>query len=169
MNPSPTLVEEQGDPCRSPANLPYSPSGFFSTDAFADQLLEDIDEAVSANEPFFSCLTFTAPHWPLQAPKRLRRKYEGKYDEGPAALRVRRLARLEEMGMIPKDTTPHPVVNALKIPEWDDMNDEQRKKSVKAMETYAAMVEHIDEAVGRVLDRLDKMGVADNTVSWLSG
>lgn len=86
------------------------------------------------------------------------------YDDGPAALRLRRLARLEELGLIPKDTTPHPVVNALKIPEWDDMDDEQKKSSSRAMETYAAMVEHIDEAVGRAVDKLDELGIVDNTV-----
>lgn len=151
-------------PPPSPANFPYSPSGFFSTDSFADKLLEYIGEAKSDNKPFFSCLTFTAPHWPLQAPKRLRDKYKGVYDDGPAALRLKRLARLEEMGLIPKEVTPHPVLNPLAIPEWDEMDGDQRKKSVRAMETYAAMVEHIDEAVGRVMKGLEEMGVADDTV-----
>lgn len=151
----------------SPANIPYSPSGFFSTDSFADQLLDYIGEAKTDDKPFFACLTFTAPHWPLQAPKRLRDKYKGMYDEGPAALRLKRLARLEEMGIIPKETTPHPVVNAFEIREWDDMDKHQKSVSARAMETYAAMVEHIDEAVGRVIQGLDQMKLSDDTVSYV--
>lgn len=80
-------------------------------------MLEYIDESVSEKKLFFSCLTYTAPHWPLQAPKRLRDKYKGLYDDGPAALRLKRLAQLEEMGLIPRDVTPHPVVNGLKVPK----------------------------------------------------
>ena len=68
------------------------------------------------------------------------------------------------MGLIPTDATPHPFVNALNEKEWDELSDEQKKDSARAMEVYAAMVEHIDEAVGRVLDKLEKLGVADNTV-----
>lgn len=149
----------------SPVNFPYSPNGFFSTDSFTDKLMEYIGESAADKKPFFSCLTFTAPHWPLQAPKRLREKYKGMYDDGPAALRLRRLARLEELGLIPKDVTPHPVLNPLQICEWEQMDDMQRKKSIRAMETYAAMVEHIDEAVGRVLTGIEDMGLSDDTVS----
>jgi arylsulfatase len=89
------------------------------------------------------------------------------YDDGPAALRLKRLAQLEEMMLIPKDVTPHPVMNPLNIREWDEMDDVQRKKSIRAMETYAAMVEHIDEAVGRVMRGLEDMGVADDTVNLI--
>lgn len=44
------------------------------------------------------------------------------------------------------------------------MDEQQRKKSCRAMETYAAMVEHIDDAVGRVLKKIDNSGLADNIV-----
>jgi arylsulfatase A-like enzyme len=84
------------------------------------------------------------------------------YADGPDALRLKRLAKLQELGLVPKDITPHPVV-ADEVKAWDDMSDDERAKSARAMEVFAAMVECIDVNVGKVYDFLEKSGELDNT------
>ncbi|RYP61060.1 hypothetical protein DL769_007884 [Monosporascus sp. CRB-8-3] len=64
-------------------------------------------------KPFFSYLAYAAPHWPLQELKEVRDLYKGVYDEGPTKLRQRRLERLIELGLVPKDMEPAPMVGLL--------------------------------------------------------
>lgn len=71
------------------------------------------------------------------------------YDDGPDALRLRRLEQLKKLGLIPEDVNPHPVVSE-DSPEWADMTPEQKAKSSRAMECFAGMVECIDTNVGKV-------------------
>ena len=74
---------------------------------------------------------------------------------------------MQNLGISDPGVVEHVMVNPFGVPEWDDLNDEQRAMSARAMETYAAMVEQIDENVGRVIDQLEKDGDLDNTVSSL--
>lgn len=90
--------------------------------------------------PFFAYYPFSAPHWPLQAPKEFVDHYKGVYDEGPESLRQARLQKLKDLGMIPQDVKPHPVV-ADEVKGWDQMTDHERKMSCRAMEAYSGMVE----------------------------
>ena len=91
--------------------------------------------AALAEKPFFAYYAFTAPHWPLQAPKAVRDRYKGMYDDGPLALRTRRLQQLRKLGLIDKDATAHPLINPQKLPEWDSMTPEEKQMSSRAMET----------------------------------
>ena len=77
----------------------------------------------------------------MQAPKEMRDKYKGLYDEGPGVLREKRLKRLKELGLIAEDVTPHPVANPFDIAEWDAMTPEQKTKSARAMETVSTEFE----------------------------
>ncbi|VVT51199.1 uncharacterized protein SAPINGB_P003017 [Magnusiomyces paraingens] len=140
------------------------PKDFYSSDFYADKFVEFLGNHLDKNEeqPFFGLLTFTAPHWPLQAPQEIIAKYKGVYDDGPAALRQKRLARQKELGLIPNDVEPHPVV-PLGSPEWETLNDDQKAKSVRAMETFAAMVERLDWNVGKVVSSLEARGELENT------
>ena len=90
-------------------------------------------------------------------------KYRGRYDAGPDALREGRLATLKRLGLCPHDVVPHPVV-ADGAPEWADMTDEERAISARSMEVYAAMVDRMDQNIGRVIDYLTETGELDNTV-----
>lgn len=73
--------------------------------------------------PFFAYLAFSAPHWPLQCPKEDRDKYKGAYDNGPEALRVRRLARMQRKGLIPEGVDAHEVIASESSKEWSQMTD----------------------------------------------
>ncbi|KAF2483066.1 putative arylsulfatase [Neohortaea acidophila] len=148
----------------------HLPKGWYSSNSYGDTLLQylkdwkaDNDKADETNHrPFFAYLPFTAPHWPLHAPQEYIQHYRGMYDDGPDALRLRRLARLKELGLVDKDVEPHPVV-ASEVSEWDDMSAEARQLSARAMETYSGMVECIDHNVGKVVDYLEGIGELENT------
>ncbi|TKX25985.1 sulfatase-like protein 2 [Elsinoe australis] len=140
------------------------PDGWYSSNGYGDKMtgyLRDRKEG-GDERPFFAYLPFTAPHWPLQAPDEYIEHYKGVYDEGPDVLREKRLARMKEMGLVGQDAEPHPVV-ADEVKPWAEMGDLERKKSAKAMEVFAAMVECIDANVGKVVDYLESTGELDNT------
>lgn len=140
------------------------PDRFYSSDFYADKLIEYLRED-GQRRPFFAYLPFSAPHWPLQAPKESCDKYRDMYSEGPAALRLRRLARLKEMGLVSENVVPHEVVTGGADPgDWEDMLPEERAKSARSMETYAGMVDRMDENIGRVIQYLKESDQYDNTV-----
>ncbi|RHZ66531.1 arylsulfatase [Aspergillus thermomutatus] len=140
------------------------PEGWYSSDGYGDKMLQYLSDWHERKDerPFFAYLPFTAPHWPLQAPREYIDHYRSVYDDGPDALRLKRLQRLKELGMIRPDVEPHPVV-AEEVKEWADYTPEEKKKSCTAMEVYAGMVECIDANVGKVVDYLASIGELDNT------
>jgi len=141
------------------------PSDFYSTRTFTDKMLNFLRDrtAEEREQPFLACLTYTAPHWPLQAPPEVIAKYRGKYDGGPETLRQARLAALRRLKLVPEDVEAAPVL-AMGTTAWDELSGEERAKSAKAMEIFAAMVDEMDVQIGRVLDYLrDEDGSLDET------
>ena len=144
------------------------PDGWYSSDGYGDKMVQYLRDwkndkkKKDAEHPVFAYLPFTAPHWPLQAPRQYIDHYRGIYDDGPEVLRQKRLRNLKELGMIPEDVEPHPVV-ADEIKAWDDFTPEEKKKSCVAMEVYAGMVECIDANVGKVIAELESIGELENT------
>lgn len=141
------------------------PEGWYSSDGYGDKMLKYLKERNETKDerPFFGYFPFTAPHWPLQAPPEYVAHYKGVYDDGPDALRLKRLRRLKDLGMIAHDVEPHPVV-ADEVKEWKDLTAEEKAKSCRAMEVFAAMVECIDANVGKVVNYLEETGELDNTL-----
>lgn len=87
------------------------------------------------------------------------------YDDGPYALRKRRLAKLRELGIVDQSVVPHEVETKTQgVGEWHELTPEERKLSSRAMEAYAGMVDSIDENVGKVVDYLKANGEYDNTL-----
>lgn len=139
------------------------PADFYSSDYFTDKLLDYLtDDTARAGRPFFAYLPFSAPHWPLQAHRDDIAKYQGVYDAGPEVLRQKRLDRVRELGLVGADATIHPVLAKTKF--WDELSDTDKKQSARTMEVYAAMVDRLDQNVGRVIDHLKKTGQYDNTI-----
>ncbi|RKL46125.1 Arylsulfatase [Fusarium proliferatum] len=135
------------------------PKDFYSTTTFSEKLIDYLKDRKDTEQPFFAYLPFTAPHWPLQAPRETIEKYRGIYDEGPVALRKRRLANLVKLGLISEDTEPAPMTVEL----WDKMSPAEKAESARKMEVYAAMVDLIDVNIGRVVDYLDSVDELENT------
>ncbi|WVF67032.1 hypothetical protein IAT40_001775 [Kwoniella sp. CBS 6097] len=160
----PPLYVEDGVKVQPEANTTNTSNGFYSSDFYADNLIKYLRSRTDEEntKPFFAFLPFSAPHWPLQCLPQDRDLYKGMYDNGPEALRKRRLERLIELDLVKADVVPHEVV--AKTAEWDEMTPAQRRMSSRAMEVYAGMVTAMDRAIGRVIDHLDATGVLDNTV-----
>lgn len=107
-------------------------------------------------KPFFAYLPFSAPHWPLQCSQADRDRYEGVYDDGPEALRLRRLERMKKLGLIPEDVVPHEVVAGPMSMEWEEMTPYERKCSARSMQCFAGMVDNIDQNVGKIVQYLKR-------------
>lgn len=137
------------------------PAGFYSSDYYASQMIDYLNEAGS-HRPFFAYLAFTAPHWPLQAPAALIQKYLDRYQDGPAALRERRLQGLLREGILERPVAPRPFVPG--GTPWQELSPEQRTRETRKMAVFAAMVDSLDANVGRVLDHLRRTGQLDSTI-----
>lgn len=136
------------------------PEDFYSSDFYTDYIIDSIKQG-EAEKPWFAYLAFTAPHWPLQAADEEVAKYEGMYDEGYEVLRAKRIAAGKEAGVIPMDAQPYPKLD--KIADWSDLSAEEKKVSAKEMEIYAAMVDVMDQNIGRLISYLKETGQYDNT------
>lgn len=110
--------------------------------------LEERTEGEKA-KPFFSYLAYAAPHWPLQAPQKDINKHAGKYDDGPKALRHRRLEALKERCLVPKDVRSTLMIGKM-AREWAEMDAAEKRHSTRRMETYAAMVNLLDQNISRI-------------------
>lgn len=155
----PPLFQENGKKLDPEIDIPQD---FYSTDYFTDKGLEFINSSKRDGRPFFGCLTYTAPHWPYQAPPERIAKYKGKYDAGPENLRRQRLTNAAKLGIINEDVIPHPIKTMRKF--WTELTDKERAIESKIMETYAAMVEILDENIGKLIDQLKESGELDNTL-----
>lgn len=138
----------------------YAPRGaYYYTDAIADNACQYIDEQcrTSRDKPFFMYVAFTAAHWPMQAPADEIAKYAGKYDGGYEPVRLARFERLKQMGLInPRwDLSPQ-------AEDWNNVPDE--KWEARCMEVYAAMVDRMDQGIGRIVQTLSRDGKLDDTL-----
>jgi arylsulfatase A-like enzyme len=157
-----TLVEANaGSTYRENGKLSTYPVGQYSADVFASRMIGYLKDAKTAGKPFFAYLTFTEPHWPLQAPEADVARYKGKYADGYEALRLRRLARMKDLGLIDKDVQPSPF---LSVKPWADLTPEEQARASRKMEIYAAMVDRMDQNIGRVVSALKANGQYDDTV-----
>jgi len=158
---------QNGGPALEPATytedgrLAAYPVGTYSSDFYAETLIDYISTDTEGDRPFFAYLAFTAPHWPLQAPRDLIEKYEGRYDAGPQVLREARLARMGELGLLDEELLN---ANLPPLDVWDGMSATERQIASRNMEIYAAMVDSMDQNVGKVLDHLRRTDQFDNTV-----
>ncbi|OPZ17088.1 MAG: Arylsulfatase [candidate division BRC1 bacterium ADurb.BinA364] len=143
----------------------YTPDdpNFYTTDAFTDyaiSYLEDSQTPEKAGKPFFLYLAYTAPHYPLQAPEEDIARYRGKYMIGWDELRAQRRARQVEMGLIdPAWAFPDRDEKSMPWSQADDKEEWDLKMAV-----YAAMVDRMDQNIGRLLARLRELGQEQNTL-----
>lgn len=142
--------------------FPYTPeqSDFYTTDYFTNYAIEFVAEADRKNKPFFLYLAYTAPHDPLMAWPDDISKYRGKYDEGYEVIRERRYQKQLASGLI--DSTyklSDPTYRS-----WDALDPDEQKLETEKMEVYAAMIDRMDQNIGRLLEELKKSGQLDNTV-----
>jgi arylsulfatase len=160
-----------------------SRAGYYSTVAIADHAIGWLKEHAEKHrdKPFFTYLAFTAPHFPIQAlPKDIAR-YKDTYAEGWEKTRARRYQRQREMGLINcKLASPEPKVippksraaylkllgsgETLYAVPWKTLSAEQKQLQAQKEAIHAAMIDRLDQEVGRVIKQLKAMGAYDNTI-----
>ena len=143
---------------------PAKDGKFYTTDANADYAIKFIEESKKENpeKPFFMYLAFNAPHGPLQAWPEDIAKYRGKYKAGWDKLREQRYQRLIELGILKKEwaLSPRPET----IPAWDTLTEVEKDFEDLRMSIFAAMVDRMDQAIGRVLAKVRELGEEENTL-----
>ncbi len=140
--------------------LELEPSGYYFTNAITDNAVDMIQDNTDSGKPFFLHVTYTAPHWPLHALEEDIARYEGKYRGGWEALRTSRHEQLKGLGILdskweisPRDKDAHPW-SETPNQDWHDLR----------MAVYAAQIDRVDQGVGRILAKLQELGVEDNTL-----
>lgn len=132
---------------------------FYTTDAFTDHAISFIKET---EKPFFLYLAYTAPHWPIQAHEEDIAKYRGKYKDGWDKLRKARHDRQVKMGLIDPSWKFPP--RDKDVPAWDSLTEEKRDEMELRMAIYAAMVDRLDQNVGKLIKHLKDTNRFDNTL-----
>lgn len=145
----------------TPENDPeYNPEGtWYYTDAISDNTVNYLESHFKnhANKPFFHYVAYTSAHWPMHALPRDIAKYDGKYDEGYTPAYQARLEKMKQLGLIdPKWEIPGPVGDWSKVElkEWESA----------CMEVYAAMVDNMDQGIGRIVKCLEEHKQLENTL-----
>ncbi|MEO2088988.1 MAG: sulfatase-like hydrolase/transferase, partial [Gemmataceae bacterium] len=152
-----TLVRD--DAMISPhADVEYTPKTFYYTDAIGDHAVRFVGDHAKdhASKPFFLYVAFTAAHWPMHALPEDIKKYQGKYDGGYEPVRKARFEKAAKLGLIdPKQSmTPGPDWAAVKDKKWE----------AACMEVYVAMIDRMDQNVGKLVAELKRTGQLENTL-----
>jgi arylsulfatase len=177
FNPKRTFLDDVLQPPVQPG------SGFYSTVAYADHAIRCLKEhAVQfAGQPFFSYLAFTVPHFPLQALPKDIAKYRGRYQKGWDVFRTERFRRQKEMGIVdgvlspmePDIIAPSGTAEQLRLIgsgeirqafAWDSLTNEQRDLQAAKLAIHAAMVDRMDQEIGRVIEQIKAMGALEDTL-----
>jgi arylsulfatase A-like enzyme len=116
-------------------NLEPGPPGEYLTDRLTDEAINFLD-TVAGKKPFLLYLSHYAVHEPIRAREEIIEKYRKKAAELPET----------------------------DIPEFlTDINNSYSRQ-IQIHPVYAAMVESVDESIGRIMDRIQELGIADNTI-----
>ena len=141
------------------ADADYKPREFYYTDAINDQASRFIAEhhQRSPEQPFFLYMAHTAAHWPMHAKDSDIAKYKGRYDTGYDAIRSARLDKMKRLGLLDPQWQVTPQAG-----DWS--NVENKAWESRCMEVFAAMIDCMDQGIGRVVETLKKSGQFDNTL-----
>ena len=137
-----------------------SEPGFYLTDAISDNAVRMIEESAALGRPFFQYVAYTAPHWPLHAPEEAVARHVGKYRKGWDALRTARHEEMKGLGILDSRWKISPRDED--VPPWDDASDKEWEDL--RMAVYAAQVEIMDQGIGRIVKRLESLGILDDTL-----
>ncbi len=154
----------------------YEEGAFHATDATTDYAVAFLrhHQEAAGDDPFFLYLAYQAPHFPLHAPKELIDKYVPIYEKGWDKIRDERWERLQKMGYfnqyvsLPSVSDMPPWHDEHAVPtrrrSWENLSDVQRADQARRMATFAAMIDQMDQGIGKTVAQLKAMGELDNTL-----
>ena len=127
----------------------------------SQSMIRDLTSLVP-ERPFFLYLAFGAMHSPHQAPESYLEKYRGRFDAGWDVVRAEWFDRQLAHGIIPPGTrlAPHnPGVRP-----WTDLSKNEQLFACRLQEAFAAMLDHTDHEIGRLMEFLKGIGRWENTL-----
>ena len=142
---------------------PAVPDGeeYYYTDKIGSEAVRQIEKFAKSDKPFFQYVAFTAAHWPMHAPEKSIHKYLERYEGGWDKLRNERYARMLKMGIIDKERFPLPEREG-RVKDWESIDHKPWR--IRNQAIYAAMVDHMDQAVGQIVGALKRTKQFENTL-----
>jgi len=137
----------------------YKPEKFYYTNAISDNAVKYLREhgEESPDKPFFMYVAYTAAHWPMHALEKDIDKYRGKFDKGYGYYRAQRFAKLKQLGLISDDWDMSEQAG-----DWERV--ENKEWEARCMEVYSAMIDCMDQGIGRIISELKRQNEFDNTL-----
>jgi len=136
-------------------------TGYYHTSAISDTAVAYIREYSKEEKPFFLYVAETAPHWPLMALPEDIKKYENTYKVGWDAIREMRYKKMIKFGLI-DSTKAHLSPRWSSDLKWED--NPNKDWDARAMAVHAAMIDRMDQGIGRILNALKETGQLENTL-----
>ena len=142
--------------------------GYHLTEDLVDRTISYIrdQQQASTGRPFFAYLPFGACHGPLHAPQEFLEKYRGRFDQGWDRVREETIARQKKLGIVGADQKLAPRDPSIRA--WDGLNETERLVYCRLQEAFAAMLDHTDHHIGRLVSALDDLGIRENTIVILA-
>jgi arylsulfatase len=137
----------------------YHSDNYYFTNALTDNAVTYLQqhEKESPGKPFFLYAAYTAAHWPMQALESDIAKYKGRFDAGYNKLREERVKKLRALGLMKPEWEPAPTAE-----NWDTVKN--REWELRCMEVYAAMIDSMDQGIGKIVAELKRENKLDNTL-----
>jgi len=135
---------------------------FYTTDAFTDYAVARLEEYKDEDKPFVMYVAYTAPHYPLHAWPEDIDKYRDTYRDGWDRLRETRYQRMQELGVIDEYFKLSPRIEG--VPAWLSLSMKEQEEEAQKMAVYAAMIDRMDQGIGKVMSKLKAIGKDDNTL-----
>lgn len=136
------------------------PKGYYSTDTWTDWAIELLEKYKSEDKPFCLYIAYQAPHDPLQAWPEDIKKYENAYSNGYESIAQKRYERQRAMGLVddryPRSDPEHR--------SWEALSREEKADQMRRMAVYAAMIDRMDQNIGRLVEKIEGMGELENTL-----
>ena len=157
--------------------LKYENDEYYATDVFNDYAIEFLSQAQKKEEPFFLYLAHSSPHFPLEAPAETRDSYLKTYRKGWDKLRKERFEKQKRLGLV-TDSWKFTELSDVPVdrddianqyagkpnPKWKDVPQNRQEDLVYRMATFAAMIDHVDQGIGRIITKLKEQGELQNTL-----
>ncbi len=155
------IIFENTNPVEQPKN---PEEGYHFMTDMTDKAIEwlQLQKSISPDKPVFMYFAPGAIHAPHQVFKEWKEKFKGKFDMGWDKQREMTFKRQKEMGIIPSDTELSPRNENIK--EWETLNENEKKFYETLMENYAGYMAFADQEVGRLIDVVNQLPDADNTL-----
>ncbi len=157
-------------------DIEYERSPMYKTDFITDYAMKWLDDELENENPFFLYLPYHAAHYPLQARPEDIAKYRNNYSQGWDVLRQERFKSIKEKGVLPEQAELSPAEGNLNksrgplLPSytdylpWEGLSSSQRDSLDLEMAVYAAIIDRMDQNIGRVLKKLEQNNALENTL-----